>query len=147
MNEPRFAVIDGVRAAIYERTPPLPPTLELMLNGGRDAARRLWTPLRVVERYPLRIMSSPTASCMASSHGSVNDDHRLSKWLGGFVNCSDGAVRYVVLEACMDCGAVCIRDRSFDSVDGLPHGGRPLRRRDHVIGWYSGSRPNGRVYT
>ena len=147
MSEPRWAVIDGVRAAVYERTPPIAPTLDLMLSGGRDDKARLWPALRVVERYPLRIASSPTASCMSSSNGSVNDDHHLSKWLGGFVNCSDGATRYVVLHACTDCGAVCVRDRSFDSLDGLPHGGRPLRRRDHVIGWYSGSRPNSRVYT
>lgn len=147
MSEPRIAVIDGVRARVTERTPPIAPTLALMLNGGRDVRQRLWKPLRVVSRSPLRIIGIPSASCMASSHGSVNDDHRLSNWLGGFVDCSDGVTRYVVLQACADCGAVCVRDRSFDSLDGLPHGGRPLRRRDHVIGWYTGNRPASRVYT
>lgn len=147
MTEPRFAVVNGVRAMITERTPPIAPTLELMLNGGRDAKQRLWKPLRVAVRNPLRIKADPSAACMSSSSGSLNDDHNLSVWLGGFASCSDGVTRYLVLHACTDCGAVCIRDRSFDSLDGLTNGRRPLRRRDHVIGWYSGARPNSRVYT
>jgi hypothetical protein len=147
VSEPRFAVIDGVRAMVVERTPPIAPTLDLMLNGGRDTRGRLWSPLRVITRTPLRISGSPTASCMSSSHGSVNDNHRLSVWLGGFASCSDGVTRYLVLQACADCGAVCVRDRSFSVLDGLPTGRRPLRRLDHVIGWYSGARPNSRVYT
>ena len=147
MSEPRIAVIDGVRALVIERTPPIAPTLDLMLNGGRDSRNRLWQPLRVATRSLLRINASPSATCLASSHGSVNDSHRISNWLSGFTNCSDGVVRYVVLQACADCGAVCVRDRSFDSLDGLPHGRRPLRRRDHILGWYSGSRRSSRVYT
>lgn len=147
MNEPRVAVIDGVRAMVIDRTPPIAPTLALMLNGGRDEKQRLWKPLRVVIRDPLRIAGSPTAACLASSNGSVNDNHNLSNWLAGFADCSDGATRYLVLQACTDCGAVCIRDRSFDSLDGLSTGRRPLRRRDHVIGWYTGARRNSRVYT
>lgn len=147
MTEHRYAVIDGIRAMVVERTPPIAPTLELMLNGGRDARRRLWAPIRVVERKTLRISGGPSASCVTASHGSVNVNHRLSNWIAGFVDCSDGVTRYVVLQACVDCGAVCVRDRSFDSLDGLPHGRRPLRRRDHVIGWYTGARRDGRVYT
>jgi hypothetical protein len=147
VSEPRFAMISGVKAMIIERTPPIAPTLELMLNGGRDASQRLWKPMRVAIRNPLRIASSPTAACVASSNGSVNDAHNLSTWLSGFVDCSDGVARYIVLQACTDCGAVCVRDRSFDSLDDLPSGRRPLRRRDHVIGWYSGARRNSRVYT
>jgi hypothetical protein len=147
VSEPRIAVIDGVTALVIERTPPIAPTLALMLGGGRDTRQRLWKPIRVVIRYPLRISGSPAAGCIASSHGSVSDDHRLSDWLGGFVDCSDGVTRYIVLQACVDCGAVCARDRSIDSLDGLPTGRRPLRRRDHVIGWYTGSRRNSRVYT
>lgn len=146
-DTPRVAVIEGVRAMIIERTPPIAPTLDLMINGGRDASKRLWKPLRVVIRDPLRIAGNPSASCVASSHGSVNDDHNLSNWLAGFADCADGKVRYLVLQACTDCGAVCVRDRSFDSLDGLPNGRRPLRRRDHVIGWYSGARRNNRVYS
>ena len=78
MSEPRFAMISGVRAMIVERTPPIAPTLELMLNGGRDASQRLWKPMRVAIRNPLRIASSPTAACVESSNGSVNDNHNLS---------------------------------------------------------------------
>lgn len=147
MTEPRVAVINGVRAMVFDRPRPIAPTLDLMLNGGRDVNKRLWKPLRVVVRNPLRIQMNPTAACMASSNGSVNDDHNLSNWLGGFVDCSDGVTRYVVLQACTDCGAVCVRDRSFDTLDRLPTGTRPLRRRDHIVGWYTGGRPNGRVYT
>jgi hypothetical protein len=147
VTEPRVAVIDGVRAMVIDRTPPIAPTLELMLGGGRDVRGRLWQPLRVAVRNPVRISGTAAAGCMASSHGSVNDDHRLANWLGGFADCSDGVVRYLVLQACQDCGAVCVRDRSFDSLDRLPTGRRPLRRRDHVIGWYTGARPSNRIYT
>lgn len=147
MSEPRFAVVEGRSVLVIERVPPIAPSLNLLLNGGRDAKQRLWPSLRVSLRNPLTITGSPSASCLSSSNASTKDDHNLRRWIEGFYTCSDNVVRYLSLQACTDCGAVCVRDRSFDTLEGLSHGRRPLRRRDEVLGWYSGARRNGRVYT
>ena len=53
--ERRVEVIDGERIAVFDRKRPVPATLDLMLNGGRDQAGRLWSPLRPTVTYPLRI--------------------------------------------------------------------------------------------
>ena len=147
MVEPRFAVVEGRSVLVIERKPPIAPTLDLLLNGGRDSSQRPWTAMRVTIRSPLRITGHPSASCLSSSNGSATDDHNLRRWIEGFHTGSDNVVRYLSLQACTDCGAVCVRDRSFDTLEGLSPGRRPLRRRDHVIGWYSGARRNSRVYT
>lgn len=136
------------------RTPPIAPTLQLLLEGGRDETGRLWTPLRTTFTDPLRL-AGPSASCLASSNGDPELDHRLRRWVEGFYLGRDGLSRYLSLHACADCGAVCVRDRSVDSLadvsgvatDIRSAGRRPLRRRDAVIGWYSGARPRQRVYT
>ncbi|HEX5013015.1 MAG TPA: hypothetical protein VFV72_02565 [Candidatus Limnocylindrales bacterium] len=139
LPEPRVAVIEGERVAIFERQPPLPPTLVTMLEGGRDASGRPWAPLRVTVRYPLRL-GGARPEC-------ARQDHRLSLWLEGFHSGSDGLTRYLHLQACADCGSVCVRDASYDTLENLPTGRLPLRRRDKVIGWYTGARPRQRVYT
>jgi hypothetical protein len=140
MSEPvRVTVIEGRTVLVTEMTPPIPGSLELLLSGGRDVRGLRWQPLRVAFRDPLRLAGA-RAECL-------QDEHRLRRWLEGFHSGNDGATRYLCLMACADCGAVCVRDRSFDSLDGLRVGRRPLRRRDHIIGWYSGARPRGRVYS
>ncbi len=58
----------------------------------------------------------------------------------------DGIVRDLRIEMCRDCGAACVRDVSYDRLDGLPVGRRGPRRRDNVIGWYSGARRASREY-
>ena len=136
---PRVTTIEGHRVLVVERRPPLPPTLALLLEGGRDAAGRRWGPVRVASRDPLAIAGARQAC--------LEQEHRLRRWVEGFHTGSDGVVRFLSLQACADCGAVCVRDRSFDGLDQLPAGRRPLRRRDHVLGWYSGARRNQRVYT
>lgn len=139
MDAARTTVIEGQRVLVVERKPPIPPTLELLLEGGRGADGRYWTPMRVGYRQPLTLKGA-RPEC-------GRQEHRTSIWLEGFSTGSDGVARLLSLHACADCGAVCVRDRSVDSLDRLPTGRRPLLRRDHVIGWYTGARPRQRVYT
>lgn len=136
---PRVAVIEGHRVLVIERTPPIPDDLSLLLNGGRDRAGRPWAALRVAVRQPLRL-DGARAACL-------DQDHRLAPWVEGFHTGSDGVNRTLHLLACRDCGSVCVRDVSFDSLDRLRTGRRGPARRNHVIGWYSGARRGQRVYT
>lgn len=139
MPESRLTTIEGRAVRIIERTPPIPPTLDLLLNGGRDTKGRLWSPLRVIARRTLRLGG---ATSMCASH-----DHRMSAWLDGFLTCSDGIVRSVRVLICDDCGATCLRDVSFDRLPGVSSGRLAPRRRDHILGWYVGARPRQRQYT
>lgn len=137
--EPRVETIEGRRTLIVERRPPLPASLQLLLDGGRDNLGRLWGALRVTTR--LSLATGGTArSCL-------DQDHRLQRWIEGFHAGSDGTTRLLRLLCCRDCAAVCVRDISIDEEPGLPAGRRQLRRRDHVMGWYSGARRNQRVYS
>ena len=136
--EPYRTTIEGKVALVFERVSPLAPTLQLLLAGGRDAAGRTWLPLRVTHREPLRLRGA--------RHECDEQRHRPAPWLEGFSTGRDGVVRYVVLAACQDCGAVRVNDRSFDTLQGLPTGRQPIRRRDKTVGWYSGGRPGQREY-
>ena len=130
----RFETIDGRTVAVFERRRPIPDRLELLLEGGEG-----WRPLRVIHRLPLRL-GGAALSC-------ATDDHSMSPWVEGFHTGSDSIVRHLRLLACVDCGAVCVRDISFDELRGArPSRLRP-RRRDNVIGWYTGARPRQRIYT
>lgn len=137
--DPRVVTIEGRRTLVIERRPPLPSTLKVLLEGGRDGSGRSWLPVRIVVRRPIRLGGARTAC--------GQQDHRLADWLEGFHTGSDGIARYLRILVCQDCGAVCIRDASFDQLDHLPTGRQPLRRKDHVIAWYSGARPGNRVYS
>lgn len=142
MDEPRSGrveMIEGTPTLVVERTPPIPPTLALFMEGGYDESGRRWLPLRTTIRRRLSL-SGARASC-------ADQDHRLADWLDGFYIGSDGIGRSLRLLACRDCGAVCVRDVSFDTLPGLSTGGRAPLRRDHVLGWYTGARPRQRVYT
>lgn len=138
MTDPRVEVIEGRRTLVIERTPPVPSDLRLMLEGGRDAAGRTWVPIRVLHSQKL-VIGGARGSCLGQ-------DHRLSGWLIGAHLGSDGITRRLALYACADCGAVCVRDQSLDTLDRLPTGPIPLRRKDHVLAWYSGARPSNRTY-
>jgi hypothetical protein len=131
VTQPRVTVIEGRRTLVVERTPPLPPELSLLLNGGRDAGGRFWPSLRVASREPL-VLGGARTECAAQ-------DHRLTVWLHGFYTGSDGISRTLRLLACRDCGSVCVRDVSFDTLAHLPPGRSGPRRRHHVLAWYSGS--------
>lgn len=153
-HAPRRMVIAGRTVLVSSRPKPIPPTLQLLIDGGRDTRGVVHSPIRVSVRDALRL-GGAAASCLASSNGDPVVDHRLRRWLEGFHVGTDGVVRYLSLHACADCGAVCVRDRSFDSLGDLSGdptdersaGRRPLRRRDLILGWYAGARPRQRVYS
>jgi len=122
--DPRVAVIEGRPTLIVERRPPLPPRL------GDLLAR-----LRV---YPVRI-SGWRSTCS-------EQDHRLVPLADGSYLCLDGIRRDLRVLICADCEAACVRDVTVDVLAGLRLGRRAPRRRDHVIGWYSGARRFQRTY-
>ena len=138
IRDRRVTTIEGRRTLVVERVPPIPDHLQLLLEGGRDAAHRPWKAMRVRRRYPL-LLGGTRADCGAQ-------DHRLTRWLDGIHVGSDGRTRDLRLLCCQDCGSVCVRDVTLDWLPGLSTGGQGLRRRDHVIGWYSGSRRGARTY-
>jgi hypothetical protein len=124
--EPRVAVIEGRRVLVVERRPPLPPTLE----GLRRSMAVSWS--TTITRQGAR------TECVS------DQDHRLFPIITGRHVGLDGVVRDLRLSMCQDCEAVEVRDVSYDR---LPTATRQFpRRRDHVIGWYSGARRNQRTY-
>jgi len=128
--EPRVTVIEGRRVLIVERRPPLPANL--------DALRRS---MQVSFEIPLKRSGGARSACVS------DQEHRLIRFLEGRHVGLDGVVRKLRLDICADCEAVSVRDISLDRLDRLPTGGQALRRRDHVIGWYTGARPNQRTYS
>lgn len=125
MQLPRVEVIEGRRVLVTERRPPLPPRLDVLLAG-----------LRVM---PIRI-TGWRSTCS-------DQDHRLALLADGAYRCLDGVRRDLRVFMCRDCEAVCVRDVSVDRLSGLPLGRLAPRRRDHVLGWYSGARRNQRQYS
>lgn len=127
-TEPRVTVIEGRRTLIVERRPPLPPTL--------DALRRS---MAVAWETTITRRGARTA-CVSEQ------DHRLFRFLEGRHAGTDGVVRDLRLFMCADCEAVQVRDVTTDRLSRLPTGRLPLRRRDQIVGWYTGSRPRQREY-
>lgn len=138
LPEPRRTVIEGRSVIVIERNPPIPPTLGLLLDGGRDDSGRPWAAMRVLTRAPLRV-GGATSDCL-------REDHRFADWLGGFHVGSDGVTRQLRLLACQDCGGVSVRDVSADVLPGMATSQAP-KHKDHQLGWYSGARPGQRQYT
>lgn len=122
--QPRVAIIEGRRTLIVERRPPLPARL------GDLLAR-----LRV---YPIRV-TGWRSECS-------DQEHRLVPLADGSYLCPDGIRRDVRVLICRDCEAACVRDVTVDRLPGLITGRLAPRRRDHVLGWYSGARRNQRTY-
>ena len=127
MSEPRVATIEGHKVLVVERHPPLPATLDVLL------AR-----MTITLRAPIRI-TGWRATCS-------DQDHRLVLFAEGRYRGSDGVLRDLRLMQCADCESVCLRDITHDRLAGLPKSSLAVRRRDHVLGWYSGARRNQRQY-
>jgi hypothetical protein len=121
-------VIEGRRTLVVQRRPPLPSTLD----GLRRSMRIAWE--TTITRRGARV------ACIS------DQDHRLFRFCEGRHVGTDGVIRDLRLLMCADCEAVCVRDVSVDRLPGLPTGRLLPRRRDLVLGWYSGSRPNERQY-
>lgn len=127
--EPQVQVIEGRHVIVIQRRPPLQASLELL----RRAMVVTWeTPLR---------RTGPRAECLGEQ------SHRLIHFLSGRHAGLDGIVRDLRLFMCADCEAVCVRDVTHDRLDRLPTGQQPLRRRDRILGWYTGGRPRQRTYS
>jgi len=127
--ETRVATIEGRRTLIVERRPPLQPRLSELLSHLIETKR-----VDVVPRGA-RIECSDAVR-----------DHRFELFREGRHVGTDNVTRDLRLFMCADCGAVQVRDVSLDQLAGLSAGRGGPRRRDQVIGWYSGARPRQREY-
>lgn len=126
--EPRVTTIEGRKVLIVDRRPPLQATLEAL-------------------RRAMQVSWETTLTRSGARNACVSEqDHRLVRFLEGRHVGVDGVVRQLSLSMCADCEAVCVRDVSVDRLARLPTGSQPLRRRDHVLGWYTGNRRGNRVY-
>ena len=130
MSETRTMVIEGQRVQVETRPRPIPQKLpDLIAQLFAVSVRQDITP------------SGTSAQCVALR------EHRLTVIREGRHVGTDRVLRDLRIQMCRDCGAVCVRDISFDRLDGLAPGARGPARRDHILGWYSGARPNRREYT
>lgn len=120
-------MIEGQRTLVIERRPPLPQKLDVLLGS-------------LVTTYAVDIRpGGARAACEARQHRFFL--FRRGRHLG-----TDAVVRDLSLEMCADCGAVAVHDIGLDRLPGLPTGRQAVRRRDRIIGWYSGARRNHREY-
>ena len=134
LTEQRRTVIDGQTVLVIERKPPLPARLEALLASPG---------MRV---FPIRVAGWRSAC--------GREEHRLVTIAEGTYRGPDRILRELRVQMCADCESVCVRDVSFDTLatyDPLGRGSlRPSRlaprRRDHVLGWYTGARRNQRQY-
>lgn len=120
--------IEGRRTLVVPNAAPLPKKLDALLKTMKVRRMNRITP------------SGASSLCKAREHPFANFVEGTHRGL-------DGVQRDLLLQMCPHCGAVCVRDRSFDGLPGLPTGGRGPARRDHILGWYSGARPGNRQYT
>jgi hypothetical protein len=121
-SEPRIVrIADGVIAQVVERSV-LPPRLDALLAALRGA-----------RSVPVLVLGTRRAC--------TDESHAYAAWVTGVYG-----PRELQLSRCTFCGAVEVRDVSYDILPGLKAGRGGPRRRDDVLGWYSGSRPLGRTY-
>jgi len=119
----RFITIEGRKAQVVEKPTILPPQLTSLLEV-----------FEVIAVHPIPRLGGFARSC-------ADMDHELQLWATGFTYGHD-----LRLSKCIHCGSIEVRDVSLDGLLGLPTGGQPLRRRDQVLGWYSGRRRAAREY-
>lgn len=115
-------MIDGKPARVVEMPRVLPARLDALLEA-----------LRSVMRYPVFVRGA--------SRDCGDGEHRWGRWLEGLYG-----QRELSLLMCSACGCVEVRDVSLSVIPGAPLGTSPLRRRDELLGWYSGTRRHGRQY-
>ena len=126
---PRRLTIEGQQAVVVETNPPLPQKLDQLLAAM----------FSITKREDIRLAGAARQCEQDRTHrfGILREGRHLGL---------DRQLRDLRVEQCRDCGAVCVRDITYDRVTGLPVGRRGPLRRDHVIGWYSGARRNRREY-
>jgi hypothetical protein len=123
MSSALTSIIEGKSTLVVNRTPPLPQKLDVLLG----------------ELFGVLVTKDirPTG---ASSACETWRTHRFDTLRVGRHFGRDRVLRDLRLQMCLDCGAVCVRDISYDRISGLPTGGKGPARRDLVLGWYSGAR-------
>jgi hypothetical protein len=126
---PRRMMIDGQQALVVETTPPIPQRLDALLASMHS----------ITVREDIR----PAG---AARQCEQDRTHRFGILREGRHVGLDRELRDLRVEQCRDCGAVCVRDITYDRLTGLPVGRRGPLRRDHILGWYSGARRNRREY-
>ena len=136
LSEPRLSRIEGRNTLIVPTGSGLPRKLDELL--------RQMSGFGFTYAADIALAGTRTAC-------TVLRDHRLVRFREGRWFARDGIRRGEVLDLqlrmCADCGAVQVRDVSYDWLGGQkrPASGPP-KRRDHVMDWYSGKRPAGREY-
>lgn len=129
MTSPAMQTIEGQRTFVVERTPPLPKRLDALIASLFSVS--------------VREDITPTGATTACEQWRT---HRFTTIRAGRHLGTDRVLRDLRLDMCADCGAVCVRDVSYDRISGLPVGGRGPSRRDLILGWYSGARRGQRQY-
>lgn len=127
---PQTQIIEGERTVVVPRNPPLPRKLDQLIG-------RLFAVSVAVDIRP----TGATKACELRIHAGFTTI-REGRYFG-----PDRILRDLRLEMCPACGAVCVRDISYDRISGLPIGRGGPRRRDLVLGWYSGKRPASRQFS
>lgn len=125
-------IIDGQRAVVIRQAKPVPQKLTELLDAM----------FAVTYRDDIVPGGMSTACDLRN--------HRWKRFREGRHLGLDGIVRDVALRMCADCGAVDVRDISFQtSLDGerVPLGGRGPNRIDAHIAFYTGARRRGRTYS
>lgn len=118
-----LTTIEGRPVQLVTRQTGLPPRLDALLAG-----------LRTVDRRQV-IVTGWSRDC-------GEDNHRFALWLHGFYG-----PRELNVSICLSCETAEVRDISLDLLTGLRTGLRgPLRRND-LLGWYTGKRRAGRIYS
>lgn len=127
--------IEGVRTRVVDRKPPLPQKLDALLAEMAHF------------RLHVKVDIKPSGAAAQCERLNV---HRFTTIREGRHFGTDRVLRDLRVEMCRDCGAVCVRDISYDRLllrgEAVPVGRRGPVRRNHIIGWYSGARRNSREY-
>lgn len=138
MDSVRTSIIEGKRTLVVDKRPPLPRYLDSTdpVTGERGLLASLFA---VSVKNDIR----PTGASAACETWRTHrfDVLRQGRHLG-----RDRVLRDLRLLMCLDCGAVCVRDISYDRLPGLRPGGIGPARRDLVLGWYSGARRGNRQH-
>lgn len=143
-------VADGMRAQVVRRQL-LPPHLDTGAHAGRGASCRCRPLLGqlVTTRLGTVVPRGTREACTQEEHDL--QPLRAAQWPSAPEALVGRALRgrvELTLAMCAYCGAVEVRDVSFHAPAGMRAAGTlSPRRLSDVLGWYSGKRPAGRVYT
>jgi hypothetical protein len=141
-------VADGVRAQVVTRQL-LPPHLESTAHQGRGSScpcRPLLDELTTQEQWPV-VPRGAREACTQEEHDLR--PLRVAMWHTAPLELRRQAYHGLVqltLAMCAYCGVVEVRNVSYHALAGLRLGHLAPRRRSDVLGWYSGRRPQGRIY-